>query len=245
MRNNRFFLLVFALVAGLSSLAMTFYAAWENHKNSALQPPDGLVALNDPLDLGDIPQDTLDGTFELINKSKKPVKIIRIAMSCRCTEMKATDNEIVPEKTAKISFKWDTTGVRGVKGSSFTIFYTEEGQEGMRSLPLSVHGNIMPLFDCIPEKLEFTVGKSETKTVKLAPKKEGQSVVIERCGCSVSAFNAQKISDSKITVAFSSNDWINDSQIFPYLSIYTNNPKERIVAIPISVSVYSKNQNRR
>jgi hypothetical protein len=183
MRNNHLFLLVFALIAGLSSFAMTFYAARENHKSSAPQPLEGLVALNDPLDLGDIPQDILDGTFELVNKSKKPVKIIRIAMSCRCTEMKATDNEIAHGETAKISFKWDTTGVRGVKGSSFTIFYTEE-ERGMRSLPLSVRGNIIPLFDFIPEKLEFTIGKSETKTVKLVSRKEDQPVIIENCGCS-------------------------------------------------------------
>ncbi|MDR2437876.1 MAG: hypothetical protein LBE12_00710 [Planctomycetaceae bacterium] len=77
MRNNRLFLLVFALIAGLSSFAITFYAAWENRKSSTPQPPDGLVALNDMLDLGDIPQDILDGTFELINKSKKPTKIVR------------------------------------------------------------------------------------------------------------------------------------------------------------------------
>ncbi|MDR2438667.1 MAG: hypothetical protein LBE12_04750 [Planctomycetaceae bacterium] len=92
--------------------------------------------------------------------------------------MKATDKEIDPGETAKISFKWDTTGVRGVRGSDFTVFYTEEGREGLRSFPLSVRGNIIPLFDFIPEKLEFTVGKSETKTVKLVPRKEGQSVII-------------------------------------------------------------------
>jgi hypothetical protein len=48
MRNNHLFLLVFALIAGLSSFAMTFYAARENHESSVPQPPEGLVALNDP-----------------------------------------------------------------------------------------------------------------------------------------------------------------------------------------------------
>jgi hypothetical protein len=55
-----------------------------------------LVALNDPLDLGDIPQDIIDGTFELTNHSKKPVKMIQIVQSCRCTQIEAPNKAIEP-----------------------------------------------------------------------------------------------------------------------------------------------------
>jgi hypothetical protein len=57
MRNNRC-LLAFAIIAGLISFALTFFAAQANHQSSVPSPPDGLTALNDQLDLGDVPQDT-------------------------------------------------------------------------------------------------------------------------------------------------------------------------------------------
>jgi hypothetical protein len=227
MRNNRLFLLVFALIAGLSSFAMTFYAAWENRSNSAPPPPDGLVALNDPLDLGDIPQDIIDGTFELVNHSKKPVKIVRIGHSCRCTQMEVTGNNIASGETVKIVFKWDTTGVRGVKGSSFTVLYSEEGREGLRSFPLSVQGNILPLFDLVPEKLEFTVRKTETKTIKLVPRKAGQSIILESCGSSLAAFKTEKVSDQELKVTFLPEKWIGDFGILSYISVNTNVENEK------------------
>jgi hypothetical protein len=235
MRNNRLFLLVFALVAGLSSFALTFYAARENHNSSAPQPPDGLVALNDPLDLGDIPQDIFDGTFELVNKSKKPVRIVRISHSCRCTQMDVTGNDIASGETVKIAFKWDTTGARGVKGSNFTIFYSEKGWEGLRSFPLSVQGNIIPLYDLVPEKLEFTVGKAETKTVKLVPRKVGQSIILESCGSSLSAFKTEKVSDQELKVIFFPEKWIGDPGILSYISVNTNVENEKTTHIGVVV----------
>ncbi|MDR2440302.1 MAG: DUF1573 domain-containing protein [Planctomycetaceae bacterium] len=236
MRNNRFFLLVFALIAGLSSFAMTFYAARENHKSPTPQPPDGLVALNAPLDLGDIPQDILDGTFELINKSKKPVRMVQIVQSCRCTQIEAPNKEIEPNETVKIAFKWDSSGVRGVKGSRFTVFYSEEGRVGLRSLTLFVKGNIIPLFDLVPTKLEFTVGKAETKNIKLVPYQTSSDITIEEVSNVLPAFHAEKISDREISVTFLPEEWVDDSEKVPYIVLKTNSKKERHCDVFINVS---------
>jgi hypothetical protein len=196
-----------------------------------------LVALNDPLDLGDIPQDTLDGTFELINKSKKPVRMIQIVQSCRCTQIEALNKEIEPNETVKIAFKWDSSGVRGVKGSSFTVFYSEEGKVGLRSLTLYVKGNIIPLFDLVPEKLEFTVGKTETKNIKLVPHQAVNSdIVIEEVSNVLPAFHAEKISDREISVTFLPEEWIDDSEKVPYIVLLTNSKKERHCDVFINVS---------
>jgi hypothetical protein len=237
MRSNRFFLLVFALIAGLSSFAMTFYVARENHGNVAPpQPPVGLVALSDPLDLGDIPQDVIDGTFELTNKSEMLVRITQIIPTCRCTEIKVPNNKIASGETAKISFKWDSSGVRGVKGSSFTVFYSEEGRVELRSLTLYVKGNIIPLFDLVPEKLEFTVGKAETKNIKLVPHQTSLDIAIEEVSNILPAFHVEKISDREISVTFLPEEWVDDSEKVPYIVLKTDSKKERHCDVFINVS---------
>jgi hypothetical protein len=225
MRNNRFFLLVFALVAGLSSFAMTFYAARENHESSAPQPPDGLVALNDPLDLGDIPQDIFDGTFELVNKSKAPIQIVQIIPSCRCTEIKLPSNKIASGETTKISFKWDTTGVRGIKGSNFTFFY--ENQSRLHSLVVSVRGNILPQFDIQPESLEFIKDKSETKVIKLIPHNHDSNIIFESFANALAAFKVEKLSDREISVTYIPKEYVGNSDDVPYIALTTNFEKER------------------
>jgi hypothetical protein len=84
-------------------LALTFHEARENRKSSVPPPPDGLAALNNLLDLGDVPQDILDGTFELTNQSKEPVRIVRIDLSCRnCIQVDATGNVIASGETVQI-----------------------------------------------------------------------------------------------------------------------------------------------
>jgi hypothetical protein len=120
-----------------------------------------------------------------------------------------------------------TTGVRGVKGSSFTVFYSEEGWEGLRSFPLFVQGNIIPLYDLVPEKLEFTAGKAETKTVKLVPRKDGQSIILESCESSLSAFKTEKISDQELKVTFLPEKWIGDFGILSFISVNTNVENEK------------------
>jgi hypothetical protein len=225
MRNNRLFLLVFALIAGLSSFAMTFYAARENRNNSAPPPPDGLIALNDPLDLGDVPQDIIDGTFELANKSKTSVRIVWIDHSCRCTEVEVPGKNITSGETVKISFKWDTTGVRGVRGSNFTFFY--ENQSRLHSLVVSVRGNILPQFDLQPESLEFIKDKSETKRVKLIPHNQDSNIIFEKIANALAAFQVEKLSDREIAITYIPKDYAGNPDDASYIALTTNFEKER------------------
>ena len=235
MARSRLILLTVALLTAFGSAALTFHAAREQHSPAAPPPPEGLIALENPLHLGDVPQDTLNGVFKLVNRAENPVKIVRIAMSCRCTEIDVPDKEIGPGETVSLSFKWDTTGVRGVKGSSFTVFYTEEDKEGVRVLPFNVMGNILPLFDVVPDSLEFTFGQQETKTVKIVPRKSGEAVLAERVTCSSAAFEAEKISDAEFAITFLPEKWI-DVGLFPTLNIHTDYSGERALRIPVLVS---------
>jgi hypothetical protein len=233
MRNKRLLLLVFALIAGLSSVAMTFYAARNNHESFASQPPDGLVAIDDSLDLGDIPQDILDGTFELVNKSKFPVQIVQIIPSCRCAEIKLPSNKIASGETTKISFKWDTTGVRGIKGSNFTFFY--ENQSRLHSLVVSVRGNILPMFDLQPESLEFIKDKSETKIVKLIPHNHDSNIIFENFANALAAFKIEKMSDREISVTYIPEEYVGNSDDASYIALTTNFEKERQCGVFIYV----------
>ena len=222
-------------MTGLSSSTLIFQAVWERHSLIPPPPPEGLVAHENPLNLGDVPQDVLKGCFELVNQAKNPVRMIQIVPSCRCTAITVPSEEVVPGETVYIAFEWDTTGVRGVQGSRFTLFYSEEEHNGLRSLELYVKGNILPKFDFVPEKLEFTEGKTETKTIKLVPRDDHANIIIENVSYALAAFKVEKLADREIAVTFQPHEWIDDPARIQYVAVKTNYEREQQCAIFISV----------
>ena len=177
----------------------------------------------------------LDGRFELINQAKNPVRMIQIVPSCRCTEIIVPKEEIAPDETISIKFKWDSAGVRGVQGNRLTLFYSEEGRNGLRSLELYVKGNVLPAFDFVPERIEFSDGKMETKTIKLVPHDVDSDIIIEEAAYALAAFKVEKLGDREFTVTFFPGEWVNDSERPPSVAVKTNSERERHCAIPIFV----------
>jgi hypothetical protein len=134
-------------------------------------------------------------------------------------------NKIAPGETTKISFKWDTTGVRGVKGSNFTFFY--ENQSRLHSLVVSIRGNVLPQFDLQPESLEFIKDQSETKIIKLIPRSHDSNIIFESFANALAAFKVEKLSDREISVTYIPKEYVGNLDDIPYIALTTNFEKER------------------
>jgi hypothetical protein len=234
MDGSRWILLVVVLLTGLGSAVLTFLAVREQHTPAPLLP-DGLVAVESPLDLGNIPQGVSDGVFNLVNQGEKSVKIAHILMSCRCTEYGISSMEIAPGETVQLSFKWDTTGIRNLGGASFAVYYAEGDQAGLRSLVLYVKGNVLPKFDFVPEKLEFTEGKLETKTVTLVPREENSDIMVTAVSDALAAFRVEKLDNRRFAVTFLPEDWVDKPGQIPYIVVETNYERERQCRVLIYV----------
>jgi hypothetical protein len=235
--RSRLILLTVALLAGLGSAVLTVQAVREQSAEAPppTLPPEGLIAVENPLDFGDIPQDVVSGNFKLVNRTGKPVRIIQIVESCNCSEIVIPDRDIVPDETVSMPFKWNSSGVRGEKGSKFTVFYAEEERIGLRSLVLYVKGNVLPKFDLVPATLEFTDGEPETKTVTLVPRDKSSDITIEDVSDAMAAFRVEKLDDRTIAVTFKPDDWFPYPGDFPYIVVKTNYEGERQCDVPIRV----------
>lgn len=66
--------MIAAVLAGLGACA-AIVASMRSVRPVEAPLPSGLVAVNDPIDFGDIPQGTVKGTFELVNKISDTIHV--------------------------------------------------------------------------------------------------------------------------------------------------------------------------
>lgn len=199
----------------------------------------GLEPIVSVFDFGEVNQSLVCGSLEVGNYSAEPVKIVAVGKSCRCTEVDLPRDKIQPGQKATIQCKWDTSGMRGSAKGDFTLFYSIGSKTDMYQCTVQFHANVIPLFDVVPDTLEFIEDKAETKTVQLIPRDRTNTIFIKSVESNMTALHTEKISDQMVDVTFMPEEWIDDRFVRPKIILRTNCFQEEIFVIPIQVKVHN------
>ena len=90
-------LAVLAMV-GAIVMACTAFQAAESPRET-----DGLVAVQSEVDLGTVEQGSVAARFDLVNRSSKPVAVLRVVTGSACTEAKIVAKEVKPSEHIDLS----------------------------------------------------------------------------------------------------------------------------------------------
>lgn len=220
----------FGIVAGAGSLGLTYMAvAPQGPRNLGLQPT------SDVSDLGKVPRGIVNAEFTVVNRAPVSVQLVRIMKTCRCQSIQASGKTVPPGGTAQIKCRWDTRDIRGRVSSYFDLVYSVGEDGNLRTLRLTIQGEVVPEFDFVPATLEFIKGRAACQMVRLKPKAPLSQMRILRVSCSDAAFSAVLGRELDVAVSFHPELWSNDPYIEASLTITTNCGSDRLVEVPLRV----------
>ena len=222
--------LILAVIAGLASLVTTYHAVVSENS-----PDDGLQAVSAVFDAGEVRQGIVSAKFELVNRSKVPQRILHIVKSCRCSEIDASTEEIVPSQSTTIKCRWDTSGLRGNVKTGFVVVYSEGPGKKLAKLSLTLQGEVIPEFDFFPPRIEFTEGEAATRSICLVPRTSESKVVVEKASCAYEAFKVLLRNEREIRVSFSPELWVSDPYLNVKIEVVTNCKTDQRCEIPVRI----------
>lgn len=221
---------VFAMVGAI----VTAYVAYQTGRSP--RETTGLEAVQAKVDLGKVEQGSVTANFDLVNRSPKPVAVLRVITSCGCTEAKIVAKEIKPSEHVDLSCLWDTKGRRGKNTISLMVIYRDTESGRTESCRLVARADIIPEFGFEPTELVFDASVPATKTVTFtAPTRP--DFALKEVYCSQSAFAAElRRKAQEIVVRFDPTKWEDDPRFsHEEIVVETNSLKERQCRIPLRV----------
>ncbi len=115
------------LCVGVGSLLLAGWLSYGAVRSLTPVSPEnatsGLVPEKSQIDLGTVVQGVHRAETTVVNRSAVPIRVLRVASTCRCADVDVVPEEIAPGERASVCCHWNTTGVRGVRGSEFTLLY--------------------------------------------------------------------------------------------------------------------------
>ncbi len=184
--------------------------------------PETLFCEQRIIDLGSLRQmQTAQGTFTLVNGTRKPIQILRVTESCSCSVSNVSASAVEPGGRSEISVKWDIGGRRGKTEVKLWADCAFEDGKGV-AVPKVLKGEVIPEYDVEPLEPSFELGVCETQVVRFAPNRL-KEVRIEKVLCSHSCLSAKILEDKQsIEIKLHADKWSKGSEFIPWVIVTTN-----------------------
>lgn len=170
------FILAAALIAGSSFLS----DAWAETRRGVLEVPEKIF------DFGSAPQgQKVVHEFDFKNSGNADLVIQRMAPSCGCTAVFATDNIIKPGQVTKIKAEFDTSGFTGSKTKTIDVFTSDLDSP---QVSLVIKGTVLPSITVDPPRLDYG---------EVVPSKDGEALR-KIVSVSLASGSDLSISDAKV-----------------------------------------------
>ncbi len=149
---QRSWALVVVVILVVCAAASAYYATSPGSKKRVLK-------LNKKVhDFGSIQQqEEVETTFNLTNIGQKPLKVIRLASSCSCSQSTLDCSMIEPGKTATLDAKLHSGTQRGDKRYTIYVLFRIGDEELLRKVALDLTANVQSDYTVRPsERLVFS-----------------------------------------------------------------------------------------
>lgn len=177
-------------------------------------------------------------SFPFKNAGDDTLEIINLEATCGCTEVKATEEKILPGKSAAIEAVFDSTGIKGKTSKDIRVISNDSAHA---QIDLTITGDVTPIAAVSPERINFGTMKVRTtkeQRVVISPV-EGVSfriVRIELGGPHASVPEYRRAHDGKGTyylrVLISAGD--TPGRVQEHLRVVTDLPGD----LPIGIQVF-------
>jgi hypothetical protein len=215
-----------ALAASVCSAYLALnYAADDGEK--------GLIADSEEHWFGTVTPTVLKHDFKLTNRTDQVVVLDHLVKSCGCTSASAGAKRLEPNASTVISCEMDTKGRRGQVASRVSVVYQAQGQ-AQQSLDLWLRAEVVPMVQLAPSKLEFSLGRSETKQINVSSSEPGVSVISVRCDHKAFAAKVLPGSPDIIEISFDASQWL-DLEGATELVVETTHETERQIIVALRV----------
>jgi len=229
---------VFSMLSAVIAIASTVIAIFWLPSNSELEAQEtrGLISVVEYPNLGKIEQRKLQASLLLRNELDRPVQIIKVRTTCRCTVAHAIKAPIEPREECELEFEWDTRGIRGSSTTGMIVHYRAEGDAMSQSKVFTISSDVQPRYDVDPAILSFGGDSPSKVKLELKDRTLGRQPVIKGFVSESPAVSVVRLSDWSVEVAFDHTRWKDSPGFRPNLKLSVDVESDPFFKIPIHVN---------
>lgn len=175
----------------------------------------------------------IGGAFTIINDTERTISLAEPFKSCACTDASVEKRSLAPGERCSVTVAVQTGTRRGKRAETVSVLYTEPDGSNVRQMIGRVLFEVKGVFEVDPQQLVLTRAEPRASfVIRADPSADRHDVLDVKSNHRCVKVNISALPVVKLELDLTTPD---ESILNVDCTIYTNNPAEDTIRVPIRV----------